>query len=583
MTNEKILSYVDDLVDAYAEPVQRLSGLTRKPKDIIRTVEFYTSNQYLSGNKDELGRDKPFYNVCNYRVTTAKVATDLDVKDIKYEADSLQDSLQAMMINKELYQYLKETNFSQTLNEMGQTRPKYGGLLVKRHEVDGKKGMDLKIEVVDWVNVDFDPSDVAGGVIIERFYLQPSEFASKSDVWENVKETLDAHAKANKNKPAKIEILEVSGEFPETFDTDIEDGDESKYKRMCFYIAQVGKKKFLLYKEDQKVSNFKYLPWEAIGKGFGRGVVEDGFESQWAINDTMISMKNAMELSGKVILSTNSKKVSGNALTDVSSGHIFEMEANATLNSLNLLPSAFPQFQNVIELWNQQYDRASSTFQGANTGEAPTAGTPYSQVALLNQVANSPFEYQREVWGIFLNELLNDWILPFIKKRILKKHNLVADYTPEELELIDEAIVNYAIMPNVIDAIIAGKSLDPQALELLKQVTKEALVKENGAKREFIIPEKWMDVGGKISANITGELKNKAAVLQSLSQVAKDIMASFNPNTGEYMAMKDPTLSKLYGTIIEMSGIPLSFAQLKGNQSSQPQPMQADVTAVKPA
>jgi hypothetical protein len=81
-TEYKICTHLDNITEAYLEPVQRLPGLTRNPKDIIRTIEFYTSSQYLSGNKDELNRDKPFYEISNYRVTTAKVATDIDVKDI---------------------------------------------------------------------------------------------------------------------------------------------------------------------------------------------------------------------------------------------------------------------------------------------------------------------------------------------------------------------------------------------------------------------------------------------------------------------------------------------------------------------
>ena len=569
-TTYKILSYVDDLIDAYKEPIQRLPGLTRKPKDIIRTIEFYTSNQYTSGNKDELGREKPFYNVSNYRVTVAKVATDLDVKDIKYEPDSLKFSLQTLMINKELYKYLKASNFSATLNDMGQTRPKYGGVLVKKSDVEG----ELKIEVVDWVNVDFDPSDIAGGVIIESFYLQPSKVASYSDTWENVDELLKEHAKVNKGKPASVEIKEVTGEFPESFYPDNEDAkgkkaekNDSKYKRMCFYIGCVEKKKFLLYYEYQKEPNYKYLAWEKVGDGLGRGVVEEGFESQWAINDTMIAMKNAMELEGKVVLSTTSKKISGNAITDVNSGHIFEMEDGKTLTSLNLLPSAFPQFHNVIELWNQQYDKVSSTYN-ANTGEAPTAGTPYSQTALLNQVANSPFEYQREVWGIFVNEILNDWILPYIKKIILKGHNLVADYTTEELEILDEAVSNFHVGNQFVEDVLAENEVSQEGVDMQKEEIKANLMKKFGSKREYIIPEKWLDVGGKITANITGELKNKSAMLQSLDGVFKTIMSTFNPQTGQFAALQDPTLKQIFSQIVELSGIPISSATMYG--SSKP-------------
>lgn len=579
MDNPKILDYLDNLIDAYNEPVERLTGLTRKPKDIIRTVEFYTSNQYLSGNKDELGKDKPFYNVCNYRVTTAKVATDLDVKDIKFEPESLEYTWQTLLINKELFKYLKESNFSMTLNDMGYTRPKYGGVIVKKSEVDG----ELKIEVVDWVNIDFDPSDIIGGAIIESFYMQPSEFSRQSDVWDNVKETLEAHAKANKNKPTKIEIKEVSGEFPETFDPEINDGDESKFKRMCFYIACVGKKKFLLYKEDQKESNFKYLAWEKVGDGLGRGVVEEGFESQWAINDTMISLKKAMDLTTKVIGKTTSKKIGGNVNRDIDTGHIFELEPNADITFQTLGQVNMAQFQVAIDLWNSQYDKVSSTYN-ANTGEAPTAGTPYSQTALLNQVANSPFEYQREVWGIFLNEILNDWIYPYVLKRIKKSHNLVADYSDEELESLDEAISNFHAGRKLVQQVLNDEfdDISQESIDADKNEIKKTLRKKFAGKREIEIPEKWLDVKGKITCNITGELKNKSAMLQSLDNVFAKLVSTYNPQTGEFAALKDPVLSKVFGQIIEMAGIPISIGQLQGVSEKETSSMQMPQGQVSP-
>lgn len=583
METYKILTYLDDITDSYKESTQRVDGLVRNPKEIIKTIEFYTASEYLSGNKDELGREKPFYNVCNYRVTTAKTATDLDVKDIRYEPDQLKYSTQAMLINHELYKYLKEVNFSLTLNEMGITRPKYGGLLVKKSKVDGK----LKIDVVDWVNVDFDPGDVLGGAIVETHYLQPSELAGMTS-WDNVAEVLEAHNKKNKNKPAKIEIKEVSGEFPQSMYPDNENNpsyeDKGEYARMCFYIAIVGKKKYLLYYEYETENKFKYLSWEAIGKGLGRGVVEDGFQSQIWVNDSMISMKNAMQLSGKVILSTDSQKVKGNAITGVDNGHIFELEPGRSITSLNLSASALPQFQNVIELWNQQYDRVASTFD-ANTGEAPTAGTPYSQTALLNQVANTPFEYRREEWGIFLNEILNDWIMPELKKRINKEHYLTSEFSPEELDLIDESIalfkgnefaINYAMSDT-------EETITPEKQQEVINGAKQGL-KKNGKKREVKIPEKYLDIEGHITANITGELKNKAVILQSLDSIFKTVVSTFNPQTGQYAALQDPTLSKVFGQIIEMSGVPFSSSQLSSSQAktiTQPT-AQPDLSAIKP-
>jgi len=324
------------------------------------------------------------------------------------------------------------------------------------------------------------------------------------------------------------------------------------------------------------------LEWERIpGRGLGRGVIEDGFESQWAINDAMLSMKNAMEIAGKVILSTTSRKISGNALTDVQSGHIFELEDNKTISSLNLSPSALPQFERSIALWNTQYNQASSTYD-ANTGEAPTAGTPYSQTALLNQVANSPFEYRREEWGIFLNEILNDWIFPELKKRIMKEHYLVSEFDEEELKVIDEAINIKNQKQMMKEALLAGNlPTEGDVAGMGAEVSKS--LSTFGSKREIEIPEKFLDVKGKISANITGELKNKSAVLQSLDNVLKTVVSSFNPNTGQYAVLQDPVLSKIFGTIVEMSGIPISSAMLRTSGAPTAPTQGADLSAVAPA
>lgn len=586
----KIFSYLDQIIDAYQEPVSILNGLTFNHKETLRTIEFYSNSQYLSGNKDALGREKPFYNIGNYRVTVAKTATDLDVKDIKYEPDSLEDSIPAMLINHELFKFLKEINFSKTINDMGLTRPKYGGLLVKKYE----EGEDISIEVVDWKNVDVDPVDIRNGIIIETHYLLPSQLAAKKGYWENVPEVLKEFAKMNKNKPGRIEIKEISGEMPVSFYKQCEDDkyketedDKGVFKRCCFYIACLKNKKYLLHYEYEKKSKYKYLEWEYVpGRGLGRGIIEDGFEAQTWTNDAMISAKNVMDLTSKVLIQTTSKKVanSGNVVTGVNIGHIFELEPNASMSAINLGPSKFPEIQNMVDMWNTQYDRSSSTYN-ANTGESPTAGTPYSQTALLNQVANSPFEFQREVWGIFLNEILNDWVLPVLKKRILKKHYLVSEFGDDDLKIIDDSI--RAIQGNTYEDEMLMKGFVPSPLDM--QAIDESVTQAlhgQGKKREIEIPEGYLDIDGKITANITGELKNKAATLQSLDSIFKTVISTYNPNTGEYAALKDPILSKIFGQIIEISGVQLSSAQLmstpnKPSQMSQSQPT-ADVSAIQP-
>lgn len=578
MTDYKIKSYLDDIIDSYSEPIQRIDGLIRDPKEIIRTIEFYSLDQFLSGDKDALGRDKPFINQGNSRVRVAKTATDIDVKDIKYEPDSLEYATEAMLINHELFKYLKESNFSQTLNEMGLTRPKYGGVLVKKYD----DGEGMEIEVVDWVNVDFNPSSIEDSVIIETHYMDPSELIKKSNVWsgfDDVMEAVKAHAKANKNKPKAVEIKEVTGEFSYSFDPRLEASDENdrKFKSMCFYMAIVNNQKFLLYVEDLKEDEdkYKYLAWEKVGDGLGRGVWEEGFQAQMWINDQYIQMKNALDLSGKVF-TKGSVKGLGNAIVGVDNGHHFELKPNETMEAFQLSTNAMPQFTNLIAQFANEYNRISSTFD-ANTGEQPPSGTPLGQTQILNQVANSPFQYQQEVWGIWLNEILNDWILPELKKRIMKDHSLVADFSEDELNIIDKDIVNQHTKDVMVEKILSGGVVQEGEQAMVEQQAKEGLMKKYKGKREIKIPKGYLDIDGKITANITGELKNKGAMLQSLDSVFKTVVSTFNPQTGAYAALEDPVLKKVFAQIVEMSGIPFSSVQLSSS-GGQPTSMAAQAT-----
>lgn len=566
---DKIHSYLDSALDYYkGGKIEITDGLEFSQADTIKTIEYYSNSRYLTGDKDNLLREKPFYNISNFRVRVAKTASDIDIKDIKVEADKPKFFAQSMLLNSELFKWMKESNFSQTLNEMGEVRPRYGGILVKKREekIDGEK--KLKIDVVEWKNAYTDLVNILG-LVIECHYIDPSEFSKKADVWDNVEDVLKAFTKKTKGKYTgeKIEVYEIHGEFPESMYED--GGDDSVYHKMVFYVACVGKQRFTLFKDYEDELPYMYLPWEKVsGRGLGRGVVEEGFEAQVWTNDAIMAIKDAMDLAGKVVLYTDSQKLGGkNVLADVDNGHVFELEQGKTLTSINLIPSALPEFQNLINLWKDQYDRTASTFD-ANTGEEAPSGTPYSQTALLNQVANTPFAYQREVWGIFLNEMINKWIFPFLIKKMKDGHTLVTDFTDEELKIIDESFALSEANDEYKKKILRGDLVYMQdyldAIEAYKGIQQSL-----GRKRYIEIPDSFFDdVECKVTINITGEQKNKAAVLQSLNTIL--ITVAQNPHI-----LQDPVLYKIFGSIIEMAGVPLSPIQLKpAGQMTAPMPEQ---------
>lgn len=188
-------------------------------------------------------------------------------------------------------------------------------------------------------------------------------------------------------------------------------------------------------------------------------------------------------------------------------------------------------------------------------------------------MANSPFEFRREEYGIFLNQMLNKWVLPEIKKRIIKSHTLVAEFADDELDIIDETIANIEGNNIKFEKMMEEDITSEQSVSIDTSIRNG--LKKAGKKREIEIPEGFLDIEGSITANITGELKNKAAILQSLVGIFKTVISTFNPNTGKYGALEDPVLSKIFGQIIEMSGVPLSAGFLTSAQG-------VDQSAVQP-
>lgn len=557
-----------------------LEDLTFSQWKTLKMCEFYANSKYLNSsktngvNKDELKRDTPFYNIVNFRVTIAKVATDLDIKDIDITSDDPKHYIKAMLLRKEAYEWMKENNFAQFLNRMGYTRAKYGGVLVKKYD----EGDKMELQVVQWKNVITDQVNIIDNPLIERHYMTPAELLKKKDVWDNIEEVLKLNQDSKaargygvKQVSNRICIYEAKGEFPIEFLKNARDElttqkDKYEYARQQYFVADVYGKNFILYAEELKKSPYDFLPWEEMeGRGLGRGVIEDSEEAQVWTNDAVKNEKGAMDLAGKVVGKTTSKKLGGNIL-EVDNGKIFELEEGKELELLNLTPSAIGKFENQIRMWKEQADGATSSYD-ANTGEQPPSGTPYSQTALLNQIASKPFDYRREEAGIFLTRLFDKWIIPYLIKRLKKKHILATDFDEDELAMIDQDFTTHRANQRVKEALLEGKFLTPDEYQAVLE--SEKLL---GTKRYLDMPDDYFDdIEPKISVNPTGELKNKQAILQSLSTLMGDVMKSFNPNTGRFAVFDDPRLAKIFSTIVELSGAGISPASLGiGKQLNAP-------------
>ena len=559
----KISVSLENIRNSYDKTIDLVEGLPFNQKKQIRTIEFYNNSRYLKGNKDELGREKPFYQILNAICDVENTAKDLDTKDINVTSDDGNHYLESWLLSKDIQVWMKSVNFAKTLNDMRDTHTRYGSLLVKKVEKkdeDGEK--QLYLELPEWKNTITDQVNILQGAIVETHWMTPVEL-SKMTEWKNIDQILEKI----KDEGKRIPVYEIRGEFSQAVFKDCNGDkftkkDESTFSYQLYYVAgnpvEAGAKDnqdaFVpLYWEDDTERVYKYLARKPkAGRAFGVGVMEEGEEAQVWTNDAILKQHRAMEYTTKVVGQSASKKLKGrNLLTETDDGTILEHEDGKPITALNLLPSGgLQQYNNLIIQWYDQLEKTTSAYS-AQRGETPPSGTPFRLQATVLQQSSSVFKTLQQELGIFITEIFEDWVMPYLAKQLNQAHILAYEFSPEELKEIDK---NFSIAKSnelVKAKILSGNIVSQEEYEAW-MVEAGDFIKQTKGQRFIDIPKNfYKDLKMKITVNITGEQRNRAATLESLNNILT-VYAS-NPNLSQ-----DPVASQLLAKIVELSGAGIS-------------------------
>lgn len=568
-----IINEVNEIISNYDnQSIEIMNGLDFKQAAMIRTIEFYSSSKYLLGQLDELGKEKPFYNIINGMCDVENAAVDMDTKDIKITADQPQDFDKSFLLTVELQEWMKEADFARVLNEIRDTRTRYGGVLVKKcmeEDEDGKK--QLELEVCEWKNLITDPIDIMGGAIIEKHYMSPAELSKKAGVWENVPDAMKLASKTRlskdrqnqKGSTKRVPIFEVRGEFPQSYFkqaqgevTTPEDDFKYSYQLYIFAGEQDGKQ-VLLYSEDDTEKVYKYLARKKKpGRALGLGVVEEGEQAQIWTNDSIQKQQRALEYSSKVVGQTSSRSLKGrNMLTEVENGQILETDDNKPITAVPLIPTGgMQQFEMLTNLWFSQYEKVTSAF-AMQRGEVTTKNFRLQSLAI--QQSMSLFELLKEEMGIFVGEIFYDWILPYLASQLNKAHILSHQFSSDELKAIDTSYSLNVANSQVIEQILRGELATPEDYEQAKEAALNQ-IQTSKSHRFFDIPKNYYkDLDCKITIESTGEGKNRAMALESLNNILMAITQ--NP-----AVLQDPVATQIFMKIVELSDSGISPISLVG-------------------
>lgn len=542
---------------------QSIGALRFWQKDLIRMIEFYSSSKYLNGQKDELGRDKPFYNIINGVIDTENAAKDIDTKQIEIISMDGEHQDQAFMMNKELKIWMNQVNFGKTLNEMRDIHSRYGSLLVKKCTRIMQNKKQVYVDMPAWKNVWNDQIDILGQPIVEIHWMTPSDVLSMKD-WHHQSEAIKSAQQKDSNH-SRVPVYEMRGWFPRSYfkeavgkSDEIAEGDHTDYSYQLYYMSGiVGQGMVSLYEEDDTEQVYKFLARKPKpGRSFGIGIPEEGEEAQVWTNDAVLKQYRALEYASKVVGQSASRKLKGrNMLTEVDDGQILEHEDNKPITTVPLVPpGGMAQFSGIISQWWDQFERASSAYN-AQRGQQTLSHTPARLQMLLIQQSRAVYDNLRQDMGLLLEEIFNDWVLPSLVDGLTTEHILAAEFTSDELKELDHNYAVYQANEEATSRILSGQIVYPEDYESFIQSTKDSLAK-NKSRRFLSIPKNYyQDLDAKVYVITTGEQKDKAATLDAIN----NIMMTYAKNP---QALQDPVLALLFKEAVQMAGVGVSSLQL---------------------
>lgn len=556
--------------------------------ETIERIDAYLNSRHTSGDTDSLGREKPFFNIVTSAVNIWYRATDIDRKNIRILPSSRSDTLLAFIATVMLQNWMKEARFGVFLNDWGRSLARYGSTVTKFVERDGK----LIASVVPWNRMICDPVDFDAAPRIEKVYKTPAQLRSNTLYDQDVVEKLIEARTTRKNldKTQKddqadyIELYEVHGELPVACLAD--DPDKASESDWKSYRQQMHVVSYMLSTEKGKYDDFTlfrgkeakdpYMITHLIkedGRTLSIGAVEYLFDAQWMKNHTVKNMKDTLDLASKLIFQTSDGNYVGrNVLSAIETGDILIHKLNEPLTQINNSKADIAAFQNFGAEWERLSQTLTSTPE-AMRGDTLPSGTPYSLAAYLGGQANSLFEIMTENKGLHIEDMMREFILPHMQRKLKNKDEVVAILDSQGIAEIDTMYLPKAAIKNynrkgarqILEALeTEDMSLLPSPYQQNIEETEMAQEFAQYGNKRFFTPDEYGELNWdevfkdfnwqNLTVEVTNENTDKGAVLQTLSSVLQTIAS--NP-----LVLQDPNAKMVFAQILTETGR-ISPAQL---------------------
>jgi hypothetical protein len=513
---KKELSYYNDLrPDSFPSCVSN-------QQELLRIIDLYYISRYRDGDTDNLGQKKTFYNIVTLPVDVADRELDIDTKNIRIIPEDWAYENGTLAMKMELEQWMKLKYFGRELNKYSFLLSKYGHLILK------KVGNEVRIVPIQNFIFRPDAYSLDDTPCIEiHYYNSAEDFEAEARAlsWDNYDLAISSFIN-DKRKGPKFVVYEVW--FPPKM------VKGSNY----FLVSQYGE---ILVGMRKEKNLYKGLAFEELpGRLAGRGQVEKLLEEQIYLNRIANYKAEGFHWSSKNIFHARDSSISANLLAGSENGEIFvSMDKPERIDTREQNLQAYSYEEGRYE--SNAYRRTFSA--NPMSGEGSGAGVPFRSLYMQSQQAGGHYKKKRENLGMFIKEVITDWVIPDFKNENRKEHEVMIE------ALLSDSDRAERFFDGLVNIEIAKKrrtygEMTPREIELSRAIAREKLLKE-----KLVIPKNYYDtIKYNIKIDITGEAIDSNAKMQAYQLMAQT--TAQNPTIWH-----DPVVSRIFRKMFEAMGI----------------------------
>ena len=273
-------------------------------------------------------------------------------------------------------------------------------------------------------------------------------------------------------------------------------------------------------------------------------------------------------IAGKKLYVTDDPDILANIFDEgVDHGTVLRVSQGKTLTELNQMPTGTPVYQAMRAEMKENVRELTNYFQ-ANTGAEAKANVPFKAQYFQGVMGDSQFEQYREELGFFYKEIIEDWVLPDALKKYSSKDELYTTFTPQELQLIDEVIVESRLTEEMVKSTLEGKVISPEMVDEMRAKMQGQLRKE-GSKRTIKEIQDFIKESGKqVTVHTTDEARSKMVLFESYSSLL------------QVLDPQDPRFAAIVDKVMQGLGITKEELDMYADQTIQGKPGQIDAEKV---